>query len=255
MNSFSFKNIKNNISNKIKIFRIKRFLDNHNIKNYSINDNFVVDVDGDVYIDHTNLTKLPVQFGTVMGSFNISHNHLDTLSGCPHTVMRDFNCYHNKLTSLICSPTNVGGGYDCSQNELKSLEFIPENLNAHTLCSHNKLTTLKFAPKSVKGNFDCSFNGITNFEFAPEIVNNNFFAHGNPIGDLEKLKTKIGKGGYITGKQFSSFGYVSDWDATPDSVFITKEKLTKIQMQYELHNDLNKELKPSDTSAKKKNKI
>jgi hypothetical protein len=51
------------------------------IKNYTINEDMSIDVDGDVRIDGEKLTKLPLKFNKVGGHFHCFDNQLTTLEG------------------------------------------------------------------------------------------------------------------------------------------------------------------------------
>jgi len=72
------------------------------LKNYTINSDNTIDVDGNVYLSETigNMEKLPVKFGKVSGYFDCYGNKLTTLEGCPNYVGGSFYCYKNKLTTL-----------------------------------------------------------------------------------------------------------------------------------------------------------
>ena len=95
---------------------IEQWLKKYKIENYTIHDNLVVDVDGDVNLYGKKLKELPFQFGKVTGSFSCSENQLTSLQYCPTTVGGDFYCYHNQLTSLQYCPTTFGGDFYCSDN-------------------------------------------------------------------------------------------------------------------------------------------
>jgi hypothetical protein len=71
----------------------------YGIENYTIN-NGVVDVNGDVHLDHRGLTKIPLNFGVVSG---------------------DFYCYNNKLTSLEGCPSQIGGNFRCDNNPVHNI--------------------------------------------------------------------------------------------------------------------------------------
>ena len=74
---------------------IEQWLKKYNITNYTIHDNLVVDVNGDVDVSSKELTKLPFQFGKVTGKFDCGSNNLTSLQYCPTTVGRDFSCSNN----------------------------------------------------------------------------------------------------------------------------------------------------------------
>ena len=96
----------------------------YKIKNYTINDNLTVDVDGDVGIYNSHLRSLPVKFGNVDGHFDCASNELTSLEGAPIAVGGSFYCNDNHLTSLIGAPREVGGDFYCSYNRLSSLDGI-----------------------------------------------------------------------------------------------------------------------------------
>ena len=96
---------------------IEFFLKEHNIKNFTINSDLTVDVNGSVDLSNKGLTAIPVSFRNIKGWFDVSNNQLTTLKGCPK---------------------NVGGNFDCSNNQLTTLEGCPVNLEMLD-CSHNQL--------------------------------------------------------------------------------------------------------------------
>jgi hypothetical protein len=81
------------------------------LKNYTINTDNTVDVDGDVNLYHKlgNMKKLPVKFGKVSGGFYCSISKLTTLEGCPKYVGGNFWC--DILTHHILG--NVQGKMHC----------------------------------------------------------------------------------------------------------------------------------------------
>jgi hypothetical protein len=156
------------------------------IRNWSINSEGLVDVDGHVDLQSEGLTKLPLRFGNVSGYFNCRENHLTSLEGGPKTVSGDFSCYENNLTSLKGCPKFVGEDFYCSQNELTSLEGCTQEVSGHFYCNENKLTSLEGGPKSVGGRFFCGKNQLTSLRFAPEEVAGEVRAIPNPISDIPK---------------------------------------------------------------------
>jgi hypothetical protein len=84
-------------------------------KNYTINSDGIVDVDGKVDLCNRlgDMTKLPVKFGKVSGFFACIGNNLTTLECCPKYVGGVFYCRNNKLTTLEGCPNYVGGDFTC----------------------------------------------------------------------------------------------------------------------------------------------
>jgi hypothetical protein len=74
---------------------IKKWLNEHNITNYTINDDLTIDVKGEVYLKGFTDKKLPdyIQFRKVTGEFYIvSSNELESLEGVPEEVGGSFFC-------------------------------------------------------------------------------------------------------------------------------------------------------------------
>jgi len=132
----------------------------YNIKNYTINKDGTIDVDGDVDLSFFGLSKLPLKFREVTGVFRCDINELTTLEGAPHSVGGNFFCDQNNLVSLEGAPQSVGGMFDCSENKLTTLKGGPQSVSGNFSCYANKLTTLEGAPQSVGGNFVCLWNPL-----------------------------------------------------------------------------------------------
>ena len=121
------------------------------IKNYTINSDGLVDVDGEVDLYNKDLTKLPLKFGNVTGYFHCGYNQLTTLEGCPKSVGGDFACYYNKLTSLEFCPQSVGRSFLCNNNQLTTLEGCPQSVGVSFHCSNNLLKDLYGFPEFFDG--------------------------------------------------------------------------------------------------------
>jgi hypothetical protein len=121
--------------------RIKNWLDEVGIKNYTINKDLTVDVRGNVYLDEMTFENLPVRFGKVRGYFSVKDcKNLKTLEGCPREVDDVFTCS------------------DCSN--LKSLEGCPKKVGGNFYCIHcSNLKSLDGCPEKVKGSFWCQYCG------------------------------------------------------------------------------------------------
>jgi len=77
---------------------IARWLDEMGVTNYIINDDYTIDVKGNVNLYNKGLDKFPdyIKFGKVGGSFSCSYNQLVSLEGCPDSVGGSFDCSDNK---------------------------------------------------------------------------------------------------------------------------------------------------------------
>ena len=141
---------------------IKEWLDLMEIKNYTINKDLTVDVDGGVAISDKNLDKIPIQFGIVNRYFICGHNKLTSLKYSPKEC-KDFDCGNNNLTSLEGCPKKVRYFY-CGHNNLKSLKGCPETVNEDFYCEDNPKLTKEYLNNYdfsfVKGNLETDYNDI-----------------------------------------------------------------------------------------------
>ena len=143
---------------------INDFCEKYNIKNYTVNDDGSIDVNGDVDLYGLFLGKLPIRFNKVTGNFNCSHNELKNLEGTPRWIDGYFSCVNNKLTSL---------------------EFGPEYVGNDFVCNFNGLTDLVGSPKQVGGDFSCINNKLlTNPKGCSEKIGKEFNCHSTPIGSI-----------------------------------------------------------------------
>ncbi len=141
------------------------------IKNYSIENDGTVNVDGDVSLFFYG-SKFPVKFGKVTGNFF---------------------CVNNGLTTLEGGPIEVGGGFKCSENKLTSLEGAPKKVR-YFICEDNQLTTLKGCPETLSHFFSCRRNNLTSLEGGPKRTPDgskfNYYCSSNPLGKLDHLPSE-----------------------------------------------------------------
>jgi hypothetical protein len=87
----------------------------------------LVSVGTSVFIRNTHafMTRLPIDFGEVLGSFGFrSDLNLTTLEGCPHTVMKSFDCSGMRnLKSLKGLPKKTR--ILIIQGGLPAIEYLP----------------------------------------------------------------------------------------------------------------------------------
>ena len=98
-----------------QIKKIRKWLDNYKITDYTINKDLSIDVNGHVdfrssAFDMNPFSNFPdfIQFNNVFGFFTIVNKGFTTLKGCPKYVEFQFCCNRNKLTSLEYCPKEVG---------------------------------------------------------------------------------------------------------------------------------------------------
>jgi len=97
----------------------------YSIRNYTINNDGSIDVDGDVNLYKRKLIKLPLKFNKV-NFFNCSENKLLTsLEGSPIEVNKGFFCCSNNLKSFQYAPKIIRGDFRCNYNNIKSFEYFP----------------------------------------------------------------------------------------------------------------------------------
>ena len=147
-----------------KYLKVFKELEKFGIENYTFNDDFSIDVNGDVNLYGKGLTKLPIKFRNVYGNFDITNNRLISLIGCPETVVGNLSCRDNNLKSLEGGPKTVGGYFYCSSNKLTSLLGAPKTVVGNFICTYNNLTSLEGGPKTVGGSFFCTTNNLTSLD-------------------------------------------------------------------------------------------
>ena len=100
-----------------KMALIKKWLDEHKITNYNINDDFTIDVKGTVHLNEYPEKELPdyIQFRKVKDFFYIYEcPNLESLEGCPQEVGGSFYCNDcPNLKSLKGCPQKVGSSFYC----------------------------------------------------------------------------------------------------------------------------------------------
>jgi hypothetical protein len=177
---------------------LKSELDKYGIKNYTINFDGTIDVDGNVYLAHKALKIIPLKFGKVTGSFNCHTNKLKTLEGSPYYVGGSFNCSMNNLSDLIGSPGEVGGDFDCSHNNLKSINGMSLEIGKDFSCSRNRELKKLDSISNIEGTIYCDdhldvseFKGYSKgirkvFKYKDLDINELFYYDGGPRYGIAK---------------------------------------------------------------------
>lgn len=142
---------------------IENWLNEHDIKNYTINSDMTINVDGDVELDQIYDNTFPkfIKFKYVSGNFSCSDLHIKSLKGSPEKVDGNFTCsYCSNIISLEGSTQEVGGDFNCSHCEnLTSLKGSPKKINKHFDCTFCfNLTSLEGGPQEIYGDFDGFYN-------------------------------------------------------------------------------------------------
>jgi hypothetical protein len=182
----------------MKLFRYKNFIKESKedidlickkfgIKNYTINEDSTIDVDGNVHLHEKRLTKLPLKFGKVSGNFYCSFNELKSLSGAPLSVGGHFSCHGNKLISLEGAPISVGRDFYCDSNQLKSLEGSPLSVGGGFYCNSNQLISLEGISGRISGAIYCHNNQLRDVKGVKDGWLGRFEVDGNPVYEIFKL--------------------------------------------------------------------
>lgn len=194
---------------KIKEIEAKLSLLNISTSKYTINEDYTVNVKGDININ-SNLKECPVEFNDINGNFiwhfknlesvknlpknvsgnmSISGNNIISLEGLPtKKVTGTFTCSNNKIKNLKGCPSDVGS-LICNSCGLESLEGSPYGINKDFLCSNNKLKTLKSDTFYINGIFDCSDNQLSNMKYCP--LSSKIKYDNNPLQEEEEEEEEL----------------------------------------------------------------
>jgi hypothetical protein len=130
------------------------------IRDYVIDKENLVSVNGYVNISEKDLDKIPIKFDIIFDYFYCDNNKLVSLEGSPRQVGAGFYCNINKLKSLNGCPEKVGDIFNCEHNLLFTLEGLSVKVGRHFYCGYNKLISLKSSSIKLNGDFFCSHNPI-----------------------------------------------------------------------------------------------
>jgi hypothetical protein len=167
--------------------KIKYLCKKYDIKNYTINEDGSIDVDGNVDLRRKGLKELPIKFRKVSDDFYCFDNRLTSLSGAPREVGGGFHCFDNRLTSLSGAPREVGLHFSCSRNQLLSLEGSPEKVGGDFFCRYNLLTSLSGISKYISGGIYCENNQLRDVMGVKDGWSGKFYVEGNPVFEIFKL--------------------------------------------------------------------
>lgn len=171
---------------------VEEIIEHLGIKNFKINDDLTVDVDGNVDLSSKWLVCIPLQFGTVTGDFVCDANPIKSLVGSPRSV-GGFSCAETKIKDLVGCPSVVTNNFSCDTNNLESLKGSPRKIGGAFMCYDTGITSLEGSPDEIGGTFDCSFNRIVSFDGAPSFVKDEFSCIQNKPALTEEQKQQIMK--------------------------------------------------------------
>lgn len=122
---------------------IEAWLQEQKIRNYTINKNLEISVEGDVELNQTGMEFIPIQFSKVSGYFYCAGLALATLKGCPREVGLTFDCSGNRLRNLEGCPTVVGGDFECARNYINTLKNVDIKVGGSFIATDNFIVDLK----------------------------------------------------------------------------------------------------------------
>lgn len=130
------------------------------------------------------VTKLPIKFGEVQGSFQITGcNGLTTLEGSPRVCDEFIARYLHNITNLVGGPEIVRGNFELEGSPITSLVGGPQVVNGDYNVKQTKIISLEGSPRTCEI-FDCSMNKIKDLVGGPKTTRM-FYAHGCPLTSLE----------------------------------------------------------------------
>lgn len=176
------------------------WLNQYKIKNYIINKDLTVSVEGDVDLSNQNLSSIPIKFYMIAGNFNCKGNRLTDLSFCPIAVDGHFDCSSNHLKTLEGGPKVVQFNYNCNQNELISLVGSPNIICGDFNCRINELPNLKNGPQQVLGSYYASHNNLKTLEGVPISIGEDLYICFNELETLKFLPKSLGYNLYYSDK-------------------------------------------------------
>ena len=173
--------------------RIQKWLDDHDVTNYTINQDNTVDVAGDLNLNGLRFKKLPVTFNKVDGSIYLVSSLLETLEGLPATVPGDLHLNATKLQTTKGMPSQIDGSLDISESVFPT--FVGSGLKiieADLILTKTIIKSFDECPE-VGGDIRLeNASGFTSLAGMPEAIGGGFYIGGAPRGlDLSGMPTSI----------------------------------------------------------------
>ncbi len=172
-------------------YKLEQDCKTYDIKNYTINSDGSIDVDGDVFIAGWRLPECPLKFNIVNGDFDCSDNRFTTMKNFPKKITGWLNASDNDLVCTKDIPQEIGGSINLSFNKLEKLTNIPKVVNEFVVVT-NKLTTLVGGPEEVNGHFKVGDNQLRTLEGSPKKVQGDFNVYGNKLYTLVGGPNEVG---------------------------------------------------------------
>lgn len=167
--------------------KITEWLDSIGVKNYSINQDMSVTVNGNLLLDDKNLTEIPVKFKEVHGGIDVTSNKIKRLDWCPSIVKGSLEAWDNEIETLVGGPIEIEGSFDIDNNKLTNLQGAPKKVGGAFIITSNKLSSLVGCPEIVGEYFKASICGITHLDDLPRSIGTNVYLQNNNISNLKGI--------------------------------------------------------------------
>jgi hypothetical protein len=116
---------------------------------YNFDKKGFVNVNGHVDLDDQGLTKIPIKFGKIDGSFSCNNNYLTSLENGPYEVTQNYSCQGNYLTTL--PKIKIDRKFYFSNNpplteffDKIPLKKLHKDYNEFYICQHFPKTILRY---------------------------------------------------------------------------------------------------------------
>lgn len=110
---------------------IKAWLKEHEINNFTIDDNLIVNINQDFILNNfskISIDEFPIQFGVINGSFEIANQNFSHFKNFPKIVKGKFNIYNNNFENLKGMPIFIKEDFVCGDNLFTSLDDLNCNI-------------------------------------------------------------------------------------------------------------------------------
>lgn len=218
-------------------------------KNYTINDDYTVDVNKSVIINNKKMKSCPVDFKQIIGNFIWIDSDLSNVNGLPSIIRGNLILSGNKLKNLIKVQGKfdiIEGGIILQNNKLlRSLYGLPDKCRFLDV-SNCSLENLIGSPRTIYEYFNVSFNKLTTIKYCPESIGGLFDFSNNDVSIIDQLPRKFGMVKYEN-NPIIDYGPLKD-----DKVLIKSDDINKDLPDEKIQN---KQLDiPFDNDSKEFNK-
>ena len=166
---------------------IREWLDKFGVKNYSVNGDMTVSVDGPLDLADKGLEEIPVKFSEVSGSVDVTSNRLKRIDWAPAKVNKDFDAWDNQIETLVGGPTEVVQSADFDGNQLADCHGAPKKVGGAFIVSRNPLKTLAGCPEKVGEYFKATECNLSQIDDLPREIGTNLYLQENHFKSLKGI--------------------------------------------------------------------